>query len=118
MKRRIETALGPLEPLEWNNHNPARSFRLSGGKGKLGFISSVTEPFCEGCNRVRLTADGNLRLCLLSDDEVDLRTPLRSGMPDDQLLDLMRASIYRKPSGHALAQNVHPQERYIFQIGG
>jgi GTP 3',8-cyclase len=118
MKYRLESALGPLHPLEWNNHAPCRSFRLQDGRGTLGFISSVSEPFCEGCDRVRLTADGHLRLCLLRDEELDLRTPLRAGATDDQLLEAMRASIFHKPWGHALKENVHPNERFISQIGG
>jgi cyclic pyranopterin phosphate synthase len=118
IRRRIETAFGSLEPLEWNKHTPARSYRLRGGRGKLGFISSVSEPFCEGCNRVRLTADGKLRLCLLRDDELDLRTPLRAGAGEDQLLELIRTGIYNKPWGHGLGENVHPHERFISEIGG
>jgi GTP 3',8-cyclase len=118
MKRRIEGSLGVLEPLAWNNHNPSRSYRLHGGMGTLGFISSVSAPFCEGCNRVRLTADGHLRLCLLRDEELDLRTPMREGATDDRLLDLMRASIYNKPWGHGLSENVHPRQRFSSQIGG
>jgi cyclic pyranopterin phosphate synthase len=118
MKQRVEAALGPLEPLEWNNHNPARSYRLPDGRGKLGFISSASDPFCEGCNRVRLTADGHLRLCLLRDEELDLRTPLRVGATDEHLLELMRSSIYHKTWGHGLNENVRPQVRLSSQIGG
>ncbi len=79
-RARIEAVLGPLTPVPGHNgHDPARPYRLEGASGKLGFISSVTEPFCEGCTRLRLTADGRLRLCLLRDDEVDLLSPLRAG---------------------------------------
>ena len=78
-------AFGPLEEASYDFVDPSRSFRIPGAQGTLGFISSVTEPFCQGCGRVRLTADGKLRLCLLRDDEVDLLTPLRQGASFDEL---------------------------------
>ncbi len=118
MRSRIESSLGPLEPVNWDGHNPARPYRLSGGRGTIGFISSVTEPFCEGCDRMRLSADGRLRLCLLRDDEVDLMTPLRAGATDDELRELMARGVYNKPWGHGLAQNVIPELRVMSQIGG
>ncbi len=118
MKARIEDALGPLQPLEWAGRDPARPYRLRGGKGTLGFISSVTEPFCAGCERMRLNADGRLRLCLLRDDEVDLLTPLRAGASDDELRALMTNGVRNKPWGHGLAQNVIAETRIMSQIGG
>ncbi len=118
IKARLESALGRLEPLDWDGHVPARSFRIPGAEGTIGLISSVSEPFCEGCNRVRLTADGKLRLCLLRDTEVDLLSPLRAGASDDALRELMRASIYAKPWGHTLTDSVHPEFRYSSEIGG
>lgn len=118
MRSRIEAAFGPLEPLDWDGHNPARSFRLPGSQGTIGFISSVSEPFCEGCDRIRLTSDGKLRLCLLRDDEVDVLTRLRAGATDAELLELMRAGIYNKPWGHGLAENVIPLARIMSDIGG
>ncbi len=78
IRRRIESVFGPLEETVYDFVDPSRPFRIPGAMGTLGFISSVTEPFCQGCGRVRLTADGKLRLCLLRDDEVDLLTPLRA----------------------------------------
>jgi cyclic pyranopterin phosphate synthase len=118
MKLRIEMALGTLVPLEWDGHNPARLYRLANGKGTLGFISSVSAPFCAGCDRVRLTSDGKLRLCLLRDDEVDLLTPIRAGASDDELRDVMARGIFAKPWGHGLAENIHPEARIMSQIGG
>ncbi len=118
MQARIEAELGPLEVLEWNEHIPARSYRIPGGRGRLGFISSVSEPFCSGCNRVRLTSDGKLRFCLLRDDEADLLSLIRSGAGDDELFDLLQASIYRKPWGHGLVESIHPQIRLSSAIGG
>lgn len=118
MRLRIESAFGPLVPVDWDGHNPARPYRLPGGQGTLGFISSVTEPFCAGCDRMRLSADGHLRLCLLRDDEVDLLTPLRAGASDEELAALMGRGIWNKPWGHGLAQHVIAESRVMSQIGG
>jgi len=118
MQARIEAALGALEPMDWDGHNPARPYRLRGGRGTIGFISSVTAPFCAGCDRMRLSADGKLRLCLLRDDEVDLLTPLRAGATDDELRAMMARGVYNKPWGHGLAQNIVAQSRVMSQIGG
>lgn len=118
MRARIEAALGPLVPVDWDGHNPARPYHLNGGRGTVGFISSVTEPFCEGCDRMRLSADGRLRLCLLRDDEVDLLTPLRAGATDEELRELFAQGVTNKPWGHGLAQHVIPELRVMSQIGG
>jgi cyclic pyranopterin phosphate synthase len=118
-RARIESALGPLEVVPGHNgHDPARPYRISGAIGQLGFISSVSEPFCEGCNRLRLTADGKLRLCLLRDDEVDLLTPLRAGADFETLRQLMANGAYHKPWGHRLEQNDIARSREMSQIGG
>ncbi len=118
-RARIETALGALVPLPgYDGHDPARPWALSGAPGKLGFISSVTEPFCEGCTRLRLTADGKLRLCLLRDDEVDLLTPLRAGADFATLRRLMADAAYHKPWGHRLQSEEVPLSREMSQIGG
>ncbi len=118
MKARVEDALGELVPLDWNGHDPARPYRLQGGQGTLGFISSVSAPFCEGCDRVRLTSDGRLRLCLLRDDEVELLRPIREGATDEELRDLISRGVYNKPWGHGLADNIIPESRIMSQIGG
>lgn len=118
-RARIEGAFGPLEIVPGHNgHDPARPYRIPGAKGHLGFISSVSEPFCEGCNRLRLTADGKLRLCLLRDDEVDLLTPLRAGADFETLKRLMADGAYHKPWGHRLEQNDIARSREMSQIGG
>lgn len=118
-KARIEAALGPLERMPGHNgHDPAMPYRLPGARGQLGFISSVSEPFCAGCNRLRLTADGKLRLCLLRDDEVDLLTPLRAGADYDTLRRLMADGAYHKPWGHRLEQHDIATSREMSQIGG
>jgi cyclic pyranopterin phosphate synthase len=96
----------------------ARLYRLPGAKGTLGFISSVTNPFCAGCTRARLTADGKLRLCLLKEKEVDLLTPLRSGATIEDLRAMILDGIWWKPWGHGLAQGEIATNRTMSQIGG
>ncbi len=115
---RIEAALGHLEPINLTGDSPARTYRLPGAQGTLGFISSVSEPFCVKCGRLRLTADGRLRLCLLRDDEADLLTPLRTGASREEMKERFRAAAYRRPFGHALAEKLYPQARVMIQIGG
>jgi cyclic pyranopterin phosphate synthase len=118
MKKQIEQQFGPLEEASYDYVDPSRPFRIQGALGTLGFISSVTEPFCQGCGRVRLTADGKLRLCLLRDDEVDLLTPLRAGASWEALRSLMREGAYHKPWGHGLAEGHFAENRVMNQIGG
>jgi GTP 3',8-cyclase len=118
-KASIEEALGPLETI--NNgklDGEARLFHLPGALGDVGFISSVTQPFCASCNRARLTADGRLRLCLLREGEVDLLTPLRAGASLEELRNLILEGIWNKPWGHALAEGVIPLNRVMSEIGG
>ena len=117
--QRIENELGPLHPIdEARLDGEARLYRLDGAQAAVGFISTVTNPFCASCSRVRLTADGHLRLCLLRDDEGDLLTPMRQGTTDDQLEALIRNLIWRKPWGHGLPDGVIPLDRVMSQIGG
>lgn len=118
MKQRIEAELGPLEELEWSGHSPFRPYRVPDAQGTIGFISSVSDPFCDGCNRVRLTTDGKVRLCLLRDDEIDLMTLLRAGAGDAELLELLRQGIYAKPKGHGLAERSYPHDHIMSSIGG
>jgi len=115
---KISGVLGPLHALDVTGHDPARTYRLDGAPGTLGFISSVSQPFCAQCGRLRLTAEGRLRLCLLRDDEADLRTPLRGGATYEEIRERFRAAAYRKPWGHGLARNVVPKQRVMSQIGG
>jgi cyclic pyranopterin phosphate synthase len=95
-------------------------FRFAdGAPGRVGFIASVTEPFCETCNRIRITADGQLRACLFSLEETDLRTPLRAGASDGELEELVRAAVGAKWAGHRID---HPDfvrpDRSMSMIGG
>jgi cyclic pyranopterin phosphate synthase len=117
--QRIEAELGPLEVVDNGRlDGEAKLYRLRGALAPVGFISTVTNPFCASCSRVRLTADGKLRLCLLRDDEGDLLTPLRAGATDDELRERIRGLIWRKPWGHGLPDGVIPVQRVMSQIGG
>ncbi len=119
MKRRIEGELGGLEPVDGTvGSGPARYYRLHNARGTIGFITPVSEHFCYHCNRLRLTADGQLRPCLLSDNEVDLRTPLREGANLEQLKSLILQAIEIKPLQHRLNEYGHPENRVMSQIGG
>jgi cyclic pyranopterin phosphate synthase len=115
---RLEAAFGPLQPIDTDPSDPARLWRIPGATGTIGFISPVSAPFCAACNRVRLTADGFLRLCLLRPDEANLRDPIRAGADDESLLRQMRAAIWRKPWGHGLAEGERDTVRGMSQIGG
>jgi cyclic pyranopterin phosphate synthase len=117
--QRIEEKVGALHPMaEGRLDGEARLYRLEGAQAAIGFISTLTNPFCASCSRVRLTADGHLRLCLLRDDEGDVLTPLRRGATDDELEALIRSLIWRKPWGHGLPDGLIPLERVMSQIGG
>jgi cyclic pyranopterin phosphate synthase len=119
IQTRIEAELGRLQVA--NNgelDGETRLFHLPGAKGEVGFISSVTEPFCAACTRARLTADGRLRLCLLREGEVDLLSPLRAGATLDELRQLVLDGIWYKPWGHSLAEGVIPLNRVMSEIGG
>jgi len=89
----------PLDPVGRNGKTdgPARVYKMEGGRGEIGFISAMSHQFCESCNRLRLTADGNLRSCLLIDNEVDLKTPLRNGCTDAELENIIKNVILNKP---------------------
>jgi cyclic pyranopterin phosphate synthase len=115
---RLEERFGPLEPFDAPPGDPARVWRIRGAKGTVGFISPVSAPFCAHCNRVRLTADGKLRLCLLRNDEIDLRDLMRAGASDAELEQQIRRGIWRKPWGHGLAEGDRAIGRGMSQIGG
>jgi cyclic pyranopterin phosphate synthase len=119
MQEQIVTALGPLELMnEGSLDGEARLYRLQGARGVLGFISSVSLPFCATCTRARLTADGKLRLCLLREKEVDLLTPLRHGATLEDLRQIILDGIWHKPWGHGLAEGEVALNRVMSEIGG
>jgi GTP 3',8-cyclase len=111
-------AVHPLEPQQ-RGHEPAERFTYLDGRGEVGVIPSVTRPFCGACDRVRLTADGQLRSCLFAVDEVDLRGLLRSGAGDDEVAEAMRRCVADKWAGHMIGQVQFIQpRRSMSQIGG
>jgi cyclic pyranopterin phosphate synthase len=119
---RIVEAIDAVYPLvpEGPDAEPATGYRFAdGAPGGIGVIGSVTEPFCDSCNRLRITAEGQVRACLFALEETDLRGPLRDGASDDELVDLVRRNVWRKWSGHRIN---HPDflqpERSMSAIGG
>jgi GTP 3',8-cyclase len=119
--------VGTLEPFRKSHgEGPARMYELlvpAGQKGAVGFISPISNHFCDECNRLRLTSEGNLRACLLSDRETDLKTLLRGGASDQDLIASIRQTIMNKPQGHALHKDFEARERQscsgqMSRIGG
>lgn len=115
----IESEFGKLESAnDGKLDGEAQVFHIPGAKGDVGFISSVTQPFCSACTRARLTSDGKLRLCLLREKEVDLLTPMRAGATEEELRRLLLDGVWEKPWGHGLADGVIPLNRIMSEIGG
>jgi GTP 3',8-cyclase len=109
----------PLEPEPREPHATARVYRFADGRGRIGFINPVSEPFCGDCNRIRLTADGRLRTCLFSLNETDLRAPLRAGASDVELEDVIRNAVWRKELKHHVGEAGFIQPaRPMSAIGG
>ncbi len=118
-REQIEAALGSLTALP--NTSPsdeARNYRLPDARGTVGFISPVSEPYCGTCNRMRLTADGRFHLCLLNDDELDVRGAIRSGGGLEQVAEILLRAVGQKPTGHRLEEGISTEQRGMFQIGG
>ncbi len=112
-------AVYPLEPEPREPSATARIYRFADGRGRIGFINPVSEPFCADCNRVRLTADGRLRTCLFSLNETDLRGPLREGADDAELEAVIRAAVWRKELKHHVGEPGFIQPaRSMSAIGG
>ena len=116
---RIQT-LGILQPIGHNSlDGPAERYALEGAKGEVGFIGALSNHFCDNCNRLRLTADGHLKGCLFSDQETDIKTPLRDGKGDSHLLNLIMDTILNKPKDHGLLPyNPRKCVRPMNSIGG
>ena len=111
--------LGKMEPFRHIAGNgPADYFRFPRSEGSVGFITPVSQHFCFSCNRLRLTAEGALRPCLLSDREIDLRQPLRSGASPEKLTQIIREAIETKPKEHQLSKGAKPHKRFMSQVGG
>jgi len=119
IQEQIEAVHGPMEVVNGGKlDGEARLFRLNKGLGDIGFIASVTMPFCASCTRARLTSDGILRMCLLREKEVDLLTPLRAGASLEELRKIILETIWEKPWGHNLEDGVVPMNRIMSEIGG
>jgi len=119
MQARIEHALGPLQPINGGElDGEAHIYRIPDSQGDLGFISSVSAPFCAECSRARLTSDGILRMCLLREYEIDLLTPLRAGASLEDLRRMVLEAVWNKPWGHGLADGEIPLKRVMSEIGG
>lgn len=116
----IEGSMGNLVN-EKNNipgNGPARYSRLDGAQGTIGFISAVSNHFCAECNRLRLTATGQLRPCLFNHKEVDIKQPLRSGADMHELVQVFHQAVLFKPEGHDLSTSWDKDDRVMSQIGG
>jgi GTP 3',8-cyclase len=117
--RAIIHAVYPLEPLEREPHATAKVYRFADGRGEVGFINPVSEPFCSDCNRIRLTAEGKLRTCLFSQHETDLRDLMRAGASDDELEQAIRDAVWRKELKHRVGDpGFRPPPRTMSAIGG
>jgi len=119
----IETLSREISPLveipDRDPRAPATEYRFADGIGSVGFIASVTRPFCLNCNRIRLTSDGKLRYCLFAIEETDVKSLLRSGAPDEEIAATLRATVQKKWIGHEINSSkfVAPP-RPMYAIGG
>jgi len=120
VRARLEDVFGPLVEAERADlSQPAVDYRFADGQGRIGLINPVSEPFCEQCNRLRITAEGKIRNCLFSTEEWDARELLRNNGSDQEIAELIRSSIASKKQGHGIdgPEFVRP-ERAMYQIGG
>jgi cyclic pyranopterin phosphate synthase len=110
---------GPLQSVTSVDPSaPAKLFRIAGAPGQLGFIDAISQPFCSACDRLRLSADGFLRLCMAHGDGLDLRSMLRGGASDTELADAIRQSAWMKPEGHAFYREAQAAEKQMSHVGG
>ena len=116
----LEREIGPLREIpDRDPRAPATDYEFADGKGSVGFIASVSRPFCLNCNRIRLTSDGKFRYCLFAIEETDMRELLRGGAPDSAIADAIRASVHDKWIGHEInSQRFVPPPRPMYSIGG
>jgi cyclic pyranopterin phosphate synthase len=113
------SAVYPLEPEPRAPSSTARTYRFADGRGRIGFINPVSEPFCGDCNRIRITADGKLRTCLFSLNETNLRDPMREGATDLELERILRDAVWRKELKHHVGEPGFIQPaRSMSAIGG
>ena len=119
IKTRLET-IGPLEAIESNRlEGPAVRYRYKGAPGEVGLIRPISQHFCATCNRLRLTANGQLRVCLLSNIQLDLKTPMRQGLLDENLKELFLKAVRLKPMSHTLGSDCSQRvDGQMSAIGG
>ena len=120
IRRTIEGVFGPLEPADTGRGaGPSQNYRIPGGRGIIGFITPISQHFCGSCRRLRLTADGKIRPCLLSDTEIDVKSPMRGGCGDAELERLLRLALEIKPERHYISESPDGRfERTMSRIGG
>jgi GTP 3',8-cyclase len=120
IRESIEKVFGPLEPAgNGTGAGPSQNYRIPRAKGVIGLISPITKHFCESCRRLRLTADGKIRPCLLSDTEIDIKSPLRGGCNDAELERLLRFALEIKPERHYVTESPgRCTVRTMSRIGG
>jgi len=120
IKNTLVNNLGPMSPvLQGKYDGPAKRFKFHGGKGEIGFISAISSSFCSDCNRLRLTADGKILPCLLSNIETDIREPLRRGCLDEELIKVFQDAVHLKPKSHPMNLEGHQRvHRKMCSIGG
>jgi len=119
--QKIEAGLGKLEPVkEKSATGPAKNYRLQGAPGIIGFISAISEHFCDSCNRIRLSADGKIKHCLFSESYIDFRGPIREGCSDEEIEELLCAVMSTKPQGHHIDLSTDSRNfiHSMTQIGG
>jgi cyclic pyranopterin phosphate synthase len=115
----VEARFGPLTPVPTAPDSTSQTFRIAGARGTVGFVASMTAPFCAGCTRLRLTADGSLKVCLFGAAETSLRDAFRSGATDADLEGLIAGAVGRKHARHAgLDALPHQPNRPMIAIGG
>jgi cyclic pyranopterin phosphate synthase len=116
----IEREFGPLRPFRSENSaGPSDNYQVPGAAGVIGFISPISRHFCGSCRRLRLTADGKIRPCLLSDTEIDVKASLRSGGSDAEIEGLLRTALEVKPERHHVTENgIGCFQRTMSRIGG
>jgi cyclic pyranopterin phosphate synthase len=109
-----------LQPFELSDkYAVAKDFQIDGFIGTVSFITSMSDHFCGTCNRIRLTADGSIKSCLFHPAEVNLRSALRSNLPDDMIIEMIYSAITSKPFGHPEVEElVTIDNRSMIQIGG
>ena len=121
IRTNLEKSINIRETVKGPRYCPSlesKNFRFAEGKGVVGFISPISEPYCGACNRMRLTADGKFHLCLLNDDELDVKKALRAGGGVAAVAAILARAVALKPTGHRLDEGVSTEERQMFQIGG